>query len=75
MLIIKYEKFISKKLLQVLSRIIGILLAALSVQFINRWIKEAIKTFNKLSFYSVDFYKIVHYIIFLMKGGGLCLKF
>ena len=31
---IKSEKFLNKKVLQVLSRIIGILLAALSVQFI-----------------------------------------
>ena len=45
LLIIKYEKFISKKLLQVLSRIIGILLAALSVQFILDGLQEAIKTF------------------------------
>ena len=41
----KYEKFISKKLLLVLSRIIGILLAALSVQFILDGLQEAIKTF------------------------------
>ena len=45
LVIIKYEKFISKKLLQVLSRIIGILLAALSVQFILDGLQEAIKTF------------------------------
>ena len=38
-----------KLLLQVLSRIIGILLAALSVQFILDGLQEAIKTFNKLA--------------------------
>ncbi len=45
LLIIKSEKFISKKLLQVLSRIIAIILAALSIQFIIDGLHEAIKTF------------------------------
>ena len=45
LLIIKSERFISKKLLQVLSRIIAIILAALSIQFILDGLNEAIKTF------------------------------
>jgi len=45
LLIIKSEKFISKKLLQVLSRIIAIILAALSIQFILDGLNEALKTF------------------------------
>ena len=36
-----------KKLLQVLSRIIGIILAALSMQFILDGLQEALKTFIK----------------------------
>ena len=44
-LVIKSEKFISKKLLQVFSRIIAIILAALSIQFIIDGLKEAFKTF------------------------------
>ena len=46
LLIIKSEKFISKKFLQVMSRIIAIILVALSVQFILDGLREAIKTFN-----------------------------
>tara|TARA_B100000902_G_C27154410_1_gene835398 strand:- start:104 stop:727 length:624 start_codon:yes stop_codon:yes gene_type:complete len=45
LIIIKSEKFISKKFLQVFSRIIGIILAALSIQFIIDGLKEAAKTF------------------------------
>ena len=45
LIIIRSEKFISKKLLQVLSRIIGIILAALSIQFIIDGLIEATKTF------------------------------
>ncbi len=45
LLIIKSEKFISKKLLLVLSRIIAIILAALSIQFILDGLNEAVKTF------------------------------
>ena len=43
MITIKYEKFINSKLLQVFSRIIAILLCALSIQFIL----DGIYTFNK----------------------------
>ncbi|MBF95895.1 MAG: hypothetical protein CFH34_01170 [Alphaproteobacteria bacterium MarineAlpha9_Bin4] len=45
LIIIKSEKFISKKILLVLSRIIAIILAALSIQFIIDGLSEAIKTF------------------------------
>ena len=45
LIIIKSEKFISKKLLQVLSRIIAIILAALSIQFILDGLNEAFISF------------------------------
>ena len=45
LLIIKSEKFISTKLLQVFSRIIAIILAALSIQFIIDGLNEALKFF------------------------------
>ena len=45
LLITKSEKFISKKLLQVLSRIIAIILAALSIQFILDGLNEAYISF------------------------------
>ena len=44
-IIIKSEKFISKKLLLVFSRIIAIILTALSIQFILDGLKEAINSF------------------------------
>ncbi len=44
LIIVKSEKFISKTLLKVLSRIVAIILAALSVQFILDGLSEALKS-------------------------------
>ena len=44
-LFLKSEKYISKKLLQVFSRIIAVVLAALSIQFILDGLNEAISSF------------------------------